>query len=315
MRARPLTSAGSLAPVVPPRLSSWLPHFVAIAAMWGSSFLFIKVGVRELHPVHVTLLRCAVGALTLLVVLLVRRDRLPRGWRVWAHLAVIAFIGNVVPFTLLGYGEQRVSSIIAGILNATTPLMVLVVALSFLPEERPTVRRVGSLCLGFAGVLIVLGVWNGMGAGTLVGQLACAGAAVCYGFAFPYTRRVVAGRPESGVAFAATQFILATAELTLIAPALAGAPPAPKHLSLDVVSSVLALGALGTGIAFWFNYRVIRIVGATTSASVTYLVPIFSTLLGVMVLGERMHWYEPLGAVVILAAVALSQAGSRSPPR
>jgi drug/metabolite transporter (DMT)-like permease len=302
-----LTRPDSLATPAPPRLSSWLPHFLVLAAIWGSSFLFIKVGVRELHPVHVTLIRCAAGAATLLVILLVMRDRLPRGRGLWARMALIGFIGNVVPFTLLGYGEQRISSIIAGIWNATTPLMVLMAALTFLPEGHLTRRRVGGLCLGFVGVLVVLGVWNGIGAGELVGQLACAGAAACYGFAIPYTRRVVAGRTESGVALAATQLILATAELAVIAPLVAGAPPAPGRLSFDVVASVLALGALGTGIGFWLNYRVIRVAGATTSASVTYLIPIFATLLGILVLGERMHWYEPVGALVILAGVALSR--------
>src|SRR4051812_11358808 len=92
---------------------SWLPAFLALAAIWGSSFLFIKVGVRELHPVYVTLFRCAAGALALIVVLLVTRDRLPRDWRLWLRMSALALAGNVIPFTLFGYGEQRVSSIVA----------------------------------------------------------------------------------------------------------------------------------------------------------------------------------------------------------
>jgi drug/metabolite transporter (DMT)-like permease len=302
----PLTASPvSAAPArVPTR--AWLPSFVVLAAIWGSSFLFIKVGVRELHPVWVAFGRVGSGALTLLVVMLVTRDRLPSGWRLWARMALLAFVGNVVPFTLFAYGERHVSSIVAGIWNATTPLMVLVVSLAFLPAERPTGRRVAGLGVGFAGVLTVLGVWQGIGGGELVGQLLCAGAAICYGVAIPYTRRIVQDRSDSGLSLAATQLLVASVELAVVAPLLGGSPPAPWQLSWDVVGSVLALGALGTGIAFAVNYRIIALVGAAVSASITYVVPIFATFLGVVVLAEPLHWYEPVGAAVILAGVALA---------
>jgi len=298
--------------VAPIRPRAWLPSFVALAAIWGSSFLFIKVGIRELHPAWVTFGRVSTGALTLLVLLLVTRDRLPRGLGLWARMAVLAFIGNVIPFTLFGYGEQRVSSIVAGIWNATTPLMVLLVSLVFLPAERPNARRVAGLGVGFVGVLTVLGVWHGIGGGELVGQLLCAGAAVCYGFAIPYTRRIVNGRSDSGLSLAAAQLVMASVELAVVAPLLGGAPKAPWHLSWDVAASVLGLGVLGTGLAFAMNYRIIALVGAAVSASVTYVVPIFATLLGVTVLGEALHWYEPVGAAVILAGVALATTTSRA---
>jgi drug/metabolite transporter (DMT)-like permease len=93
----------------------------------------------------------------------------------------------------------------------------------------------------------------------------------------------------------------------VLAPLLAGLPPAPGSLSLDVVGSVLALGALGTGIAFALNFTVIRLAGATTSASVTYLVPVCATVLGVLVLHEKLSWYEPVGALIVLIGVAVSQ--------
>src|SRR5688572_17687661 len=102
----------------PARTASWLPNYLALAVIWGSSFLFIKVGVRELHPFYLTLGRAACGALTLVVVLLITRTRLPRELRVWGHLSVIAALGVTIPFTLFGYGEQRISSVLAGIWNA-----------------------------------------------------------------------------------------------------------------------------------------------------------------------------------------------------
>src|SRR5262245_42258415 len=226
----------------------WVPAFAALALIWGSSFVFIKVAVGEVAPAYVALSRVALGALTLVVVLLVTRDRLPRDARLWGHLVVVATLANLIPFTLFGYAEDgRVSSVLAGIWNATTPLVTLVVTIAVFPAEKATRERVLGLLLGFAGVLTVLGVWRGVGGASLVGQLMCFGAAVCYGLMFPYVRRFVAHRSESGTSIAAAQTLIATAQLAIVAPLLAGAPADPLHLRWTVVGSLLALGALGTG--------------------------------------------------------------------
>lgn len=288
-------------------LRSWLPGFVLLAAIWGASFLFIKVGVRELHPLYVTLGRVAVGALTLLLVLALLRDRLPRDPRLWSHLAVVAALGVAVPFTLFGYAEQRIPSMLAGIWNATTPLVVLPIAVLVFRTERLTARRAVGLALGFVGVLVVLGVWQGVGGTTFTGQLMCFGAAACYGLAIPYQKRFVAGRTESGLALSAVQLLVATLQLLVVAPLVAGAPPLPTTLSLDVVGSVLALGAFGTGLAFVINMHNIRVVGASTAATVTYLIPVFAVLVGALALGEQPTWHQPVGALVVLLGVAVSQ--------
>ncbi|MEW2443363.1 DMT family transporter [Micromonospora marina] len=285
---------------------SWLPGFVALAAIWGSSFLFIKVGVTELHPVHLTLYRVATGALTLLVVLAVLRDRLPRDPRVWAHMFVVAAFGVAVPFTLFGYGEQRVESMLAGIWNATTPLIVLPLAVLVFRTERLTARRAVGLGLGFVGVLVVLGVWEGVGGAHFVGQLMCFGAAACYGLAIPYQKKFVAGSAYSGLSLSAAQLLVATAQLAIVAP-FVGTPPSPAGLSPRVAASVLALGALGTGLAFVINMRNIRLAGASTASTVTYLIPVFAVLVGAVVLGERMNWHQPVGACVVLVGVAVAQ--------
>ncbi|WP_196255817.1 DMT family transporter [Micromonospora sp. WMMC415] len=288
-------------------LRSWLPGFIALAAIWGSSFLFIKVGIRELHPLHLTLYRVAAGAVTLLVVLAVLRDRLPREPRIWAHLFVIGALGVAVPFTLFGYGEQRVESMLAGIWNATTPLIVLPMAVLVFRTERLTARRAVGLGLGFAGVLVVLGVWEGVGGSHFAGQLMCFGAAACYGVGIPYQKKFVAGSAHSGLSLSAAQLLMAVAQLAIVAPLVAGAPPVPTALSGEVVASVLALGALGTGLAFVINLRNIRVAGASTASTVTYLIPVFAVLIGALVLDERLTWHQPVGALVVLLGVAVTQ--------
>jgi drug/metabolite transporter (DMT)-like permease len=293
---------------------SWLPGFLALAAIWGSSFLFIKVGVRELPPIYVALGRAAAGAATLLVLLPLFRTRLPRDPTLWAHTLVTAGLGVAVPFTLFGYGEQHVSSALAGIWNAVTPLIVLPVAALLFRTEVLTGRRAAGMAVGFAGVLVVLGVWQGVGGASLTGQLQCFGAALCYGIVIPYAKRYVAGRPESGLALSAAQLLVATGLLAAAGLIVEGAPPALGDLSWDVVSSVLALGILGTGLAFVINMRNIRLAGASTAATVTYVIPLFAITIGVLVLREELAWYQPVGGVVVLAGVAISASRpSRTP--
>jgi drug/metabolite transporter (DMT)-like permease len=284
-----------------------VPAFLALCAIWGSSFLFIKVGLDGLAPVYVAMSRSLYGALMLLVLLAVLRQPLPRGVRTWGHLLVIGLFGVVLPFCLFGYAEQRISSILAGIWNATLPLVALPMAVFVYRIEKMTLRKAVGLAIGFAGVLTILGVWHGVGGASLSGQLMVGGAAVCYGISIPYSRRFLAGSRYSGVSLAAGQLIAATVVLGIVAPFVAGAPPAPWSLAPRVLASMLALGAIGTGVAFALNFRVIRVAGASASASITYIVPVFSTVEGALLLGERLSWYQPVGALVVLLGVALSQ--------
>jgi drug/metabolite transporter (DMT)-like permease len=290
-----------------PALASWLPQFAILAAIWGSSFLFIKVAGQQLPPAYVALIRVALGAVTLLIILAVMRDRFPRGPRLWMHLAVVALIGNVIPWTLFAYGEQQVPSALAGIWNATTPLTLMPVMLLFPRSERLTRSKVAGLLIGFCGVMTVLGVWAGVGAGSLIGHLCCFGAATSYAFVGPYMRQFVTARAESAVALATGQMLMATAQLAIIAPLLAGAPPAPSALRWQTIAAITALGALGSGVAFILNYRVIRIVGVSTMATVTYVMPIVAIVMGAIVLHERLAWYQPVGTLIVLVGVAVAQ--------
>ncbi|MGA8296503.1 MAG: DMT family transporter [Acidimicrobiales bacterium] len=289
----------------------WQIRLLLLGAIWGSSFLFIKVADRSFAPFDIAGGRIALGALTLATVLYATGGRLPKGRARWAHLAVVGLFMNAIPFTLFAWAEVRISSVAAGILNGTTPLFTLPVAFVLLPTERLTKSRLGGLVVGFVGVIVVLGAWHGVSGGELAGYLACLGGALCYGIGLPYTRRFVTTDEESVTALAAGQLVCATVEMALIAPAFVRVP---HRVSAESGLSVLALGIMCTGIAYLISYSIVRVAGATSTSLVTFLIPIFSTIFGAAILSEALAWYEPVGALVVLIGVALVQ-GLRVPLR
>ena len=287
----------------------WRAQFAALSAIWGSSFLFIKVLDRHWAPLWVAFGRVALGALTLLVALWLRGERLRIPREAWPRILVAALLLNAIPFTLFAYGERHVSSVVAGLWNASAPLWVLLVVMLAFSEEHITPARAAGIAFGFAGVVMLLGPWRGLGGGEAIGHLACAGAAVCYGIGFPYARRYVASRPESGVVLAAAQLLCAAAVLAVFTPLVAAPTP---HVGAGGVFGILVLGILGSGVAYVLNYAILRAAGATTAATVTYVVPVFSTVLGAVVLSETVHWNQPVGAAALLAGIAISQGRLRS---
>lgn len=290
-----------------PDAKRWLPAFAAVALIWGTSFMFIKDALVALAPVYIALGRIALGAATLLLLLAVRRLPLPRGWRLWGHLFLFAGFSATVPFALFGYAEQRVPSVLAGIWNGTAPLTTLVVTLVAVRSERPSRRQIAGLLAGFAGVLVVLGVWNGVGGSSLAGQLMLLGAVTCYGIAFNYTRWLMRRFDISPFQLSAGQLIMGTVHLLVAAPLIAGLPPAPAGLPARVWISIVALGVFGTGIAFALNYHVVQTAGVTTGSMVTYFPPFVAALAGVLFLGERLAWHQPVGGLIVLAGVGISQ--------
>jgi drug/metabolite transporter (DMT)-like permease len=280
----------------------WPARFTLLAVFWGSTFLFIKIGDEALAPLQVSLGRMVVGSATLLAILGLHGERLPRGAGLWARILIAGVLLNVAPFTLFAYGERHVSSLLAGIWNATVPLFTFPVALVWLSDEHASARRLAGLAIGFAGVLVVLGVWNGVGATSLTGNLLCLGAAASYGLGFPYARRYLARRSEGPLSLATGQLICGTVILAVLTPLVTSAP---DHVAAKHVLSVVALGVFGTGLTFVLNYSLIRDVGATVTSTVAYVMPIVSTVLGVAVLGEPLRWYEPVGAAVIIAGAIL----------
>jgi drug/metabolite transporter (DMT)-like permease len=286
----------------------WVPGFIALSIIWGSSFALIKVAVDAgVTPLWVALWRCLFGAMALGAIALVGRHRLPRSGIVWAHAAVIAVLLNAAPFALFSYGEQHVSSLLAGVWNATTPLTTLVFVLLLIPTERPTGRRIAGLAFGFVGVLFVLGIWEGITGGTMLGSLACLGATTCYGAGFAYTRRYFTGTGESAVSLTTAQILCATVELAVVIPFFDGGPTWP---GVPAGLALVALGAIGTGVAYILNFTTIRLAGASVASTVTYVTPLWSTLIGVLLLSEHLGWNTIVGAAFVIVGIMLTRRSS-----
>ncbi|GAA1967262.1 DMT family transporter [Amycolatopsis minnesotensis] len=288
-------------------------QFAVVAAAWGSSFLFIKVGLGGLTPGQVVWARLVFGSLALAAIMLVTRRAIPREPRVWGHLTVVALLLCVFPFLLFAWAETRISSGLASIFNATTPLLTMAIGAVALASERLTRDRALGLVLGFVGVVVIIGPWAGIDFGhELLAQLACLGATFCYGCSFVYLRRFVAplGIPAVSVAF--VQVTIAAVIMLAATPWLTATPP---RLDLPIVLSMLALGAIGTGLAYLLNMNVVRAWGAANASAVTYLSPVVGVALGVTVLGEPLTWNQPVGAVLVILGIVASHGKLRTKRR
>jgi drug/metabolite transporter (DMT)-like permease len=293
----------------------WQASFAVLGAIWGCSFLFIKLGLQSFTPVQVAFGRLAIGALVLLVIARVTGTSLPRRRETWRHLVVAALLFCSIPFALFAWGETQVSSILAGLVNACTPLATLVVVLAAFPEEHPTRARAAGLAIGFAGVLVLVGVWEGIGRGELLGILACVGAISCYGMAFPYTRRHLVGTGDGPIGIATGQVLLAALFLlpVVVLEAALGGGAVTTPVSAATILGMLALGGLGSGVAYVLNTRIVMTAGGTVASSVTYITPLFAVAAGFLVLGEPLSWHQPAGGAIVLLGVAVSQGRIRVP--
>jgi drug/metabolite transporter (DMT)-like permease len=286
----------------------WRIRFGVLSLIWGFSFLLIKVGTEGYAPFQVTFGRLLFGTAVLAAAMAVKRERLPRGARTWGHLAVAAFLLNALPFSLFAYSELTIPSTLAGICNATSPLWGMALSLVALSEDRPTRVRVAGLGLGFLGVLTVLGVWQGFHGLDATGTVMALLASLSYSVGWIYVRRTLAGTGRSHLSMTGAQLLLATAQLALVTPLFT---TLPSHFAVVPLLAVVALGALGTGLAMLVQYGIVAEVGPTTAQMVTYFIPVIATAAGVAILGESLAWSTPVGAVIVLAGAALTQVRPR----
>jgi len=282
----------------------WLPGFLALGITWGGSFLFIKWSLLSLNSIGTAFLRGAIGGLTLLIYCFATRTKLPNKLREWGHIAVVALLLNAIPGYLFAVGETHVSSVMAGLLNATTPLMtVLVITVGF-REQRIDKNQVLGVLIGFAGIILVTGALTGLNANSWRGVLELLGATLCYGISFPYSRRYVNVLAYPPRALAAAQV---SSSAILLAPfaLLNGITHAPW--SAKSLWGILILGALGTGFAYIWNFRNVRLAGSLIASTVTYITPVVATILGVWLLDESFKATQVIGGIAVILSGALVQ--------
>jgi len=283
---------------------SWLPAYLALGLVWGCSFIFIKLGLEFLTPFGVAFVRCALGAITLLIVVKLMKIDLPKEKTTWYKLWIVAMLLNVIPGILFAYAELHVTSVLAGIINATTPLATLIVMLIAFREEKLKAEQIYGLILGGLGVLVVLGAWQGIGDNQLTGVIALLIAVTCYGISFPYSKRNIIPLGLKPEAAATSQLIMAA--ITLLPFYLYDGISQDNYRPANIFA-MLALGILGSGFAYIWNFSIIAAAGSSIASSVTYLTPVVAVFVGWLFLGEVIVWHEPVGALLVILGAAVSQ--------
>lgn len=285
---------------------------VTLVALWGSSFLLVRLALDSFTPVTVTAGRLLIGAGVLLLLFVLTRRRPPRSLRVWLFFVVMALLGNALPFFLIAWGQRAIPSGLTGILMAVMPLVVLLLAHFLVAGERLTPRRLAGFALGFIGVIVLTGP---EARAALVGreasftaQLAVLGAALCYGVAAIVARRgpmlhpvVTAGAVLSIAGIVVGAFLL-VASLRHGAPGVLHAP-----VAITPALALLALGALSTGLATVVYFSLVARAGPTFLSLINYLIPVWAVVLGSIVLDERLPARAFAALALILAGVVLAR--------
>ncbi|HEV2459750.1 MAG TPA: DMT family transporter [Ktedonobacterales bacterium] len=272
----------------------------ALALIWGASFLFIKIGVEDVSPATLVFGRLAFSVLTLGAIIAVN-PALAKGWRdYWRLGLLVGLANNVLPYLLIAWGETRIASGVASILNATTPLFTVMLAhwWSEAARERLTIRRAVGVLVGFVGVGVLIGPaaiqFTGRGVGQTLGEVAVLIAAAAYGVGALLSKRFGGSAPLVG------PLTMQSAALLVMLPVILLWDPPTRLPSLAALGSMAELGVLATAVAYLLYFWLIRHVGPTRTALVTYLLPCTALLWGVLFLGERVSWNTFAGLLLVL---------------
>lgn len=272
----------------------WL-LLIALSLIWGGSFFFAEVALRDLGPLTIVLGRVGFAALALIGFVYATGKRMPASWKIWATFLIMGALNNVVPFSLIVWGQVHITGGLASILNATTPLFTVLLAHVLTKDERITVGKLVGVGFGLVGVAVLIGpdALAGLGIAGWA-QLAILGAAVSYALAAIYGRRFRMLPPAvtaAGQVTASTLFMLPLALLI----------EQPWHATPDAWTwaSVLAIALLSTALAYIIYFRILSTAGATNLMLVTLLVPVSAILLGTLILGEAFGWQSALGMGLI----------------
>lgn len=280
--------------------ADWLV-FLALGLMWGSSYLFIKIGVQDFGTFTLVALRLSIGAALLWTFMRLARKRLPRDPRVYGHLVVMAIVNITIPFLLITWAEQSVESALAAIITSLVPLFVVVLAPMFIHDEPLRVNGIIGLAVGFIGVVVLTSRELTGGGSNLLSEIALVGSSISYAAGAVYSRRNVRGLdPMIPATFQVTFAALITAATALVLEHPWDARPGPQG-----AFAIVWLGLLGSGLAYFAFFRLLGRWGATRTALVAYIIPVVGVVLGFIVLQEPIDARIILGTALIIGGVAL----------
>ena len=270
--------------------SEWA-MLVLLSIFWGGSFFFVEIALRGFQPFALVFLRVTIAALILLVVVYIRGQRMPTSLKTWGAYVVMGTLNNTIPFCLIVWGQTRIDSGVASILNATTPIFTVLLAHFLTSDEHLTVRKLMGVLIGFFGVYLMMSPelkngfsWRGLG------QIAILGAAISYSFAGIFGKRF---KNESPMVTSTGMLICST---IMVAPlAIFSGSLGASVLSMQAIAAVIGIAAISTSMAYLLYFRILASAGATNVLLVTFLIPVSALLLGIGVLGEVVRVLEYVG--------------------
>jgi drug/metabolite transporter (DMT)-like permease len=319
---RSRSACGSYGTAAGPEVTSqraWAGFWV-LAVIWGSSFLFIRIGVEQLSTFQLVFIRTGIAAVGLNIVVYLRGKRLPTNWQGARDVAILGVVNTVIPFALITWGEKSIESGLAAVLQATAALFTMIVAHVVFADERVTRRTAAGLVFGFAGVVVLASrstAGDAMatdGARPVVGQLAIVVASFCYAVGGVYSRKAIQRRLEPIVAAAGAMTVAAmiSGPIAYLLPSVGGAAPAAlAHLTPGVLGAILTLGVLNTFIAYLIFYATIETLGAGKASMVTYVIPAVGLTLGALFLHEPVDVRLLTGAAMIVGSIGICSAATR----
>ncbi|MCH9645265.1 MAG: DMT family transporter [Proteobacteria bacterium] len=287
-------------------VKEWL-MLIILSILWGGSFFFVEVILQDLSALTIVTLRLLLATFVLWGVALYLNLQVPKSAKIWLAFLVMGLLNNAIPFTLIVWGQTQIASSLASILNAAMPFFTVIVAGLWLADERVGTLKIIGICIGFSGVVLMIGLPANSNMTTVIAQMAVLGAGLSYAFASAYGRRFQA-MTISPIILAAGQTSTSSLLMLPIAYSVDGAP-IMGNWSIETILSIIALAVLSTAVAYVLYFKILSSAGAVNISLVTLLVPISAILLGVVILNETITTIHLLGLSMI--ALGLSAIDGR----
>ena len=281
-------------------ITEWILLLI-LSVLWGGSFFLIEIAGNDYPPFTIVFGRVGIAAIVMTVWVYRNHERMPTSFRIWYKFIILGAVRSFIPFCLIVWAETQISSNLASILNATTPIFTMILAHLFTKDERITSTRAVGVLIGFGGVIIIIGpdAIQGLSLKGL-GQIAILGAAFSYGSSHVYGRRF-SNMPVSVVAAG----MLIGATLLSLPPALIIEKPWTLNPGFISSIAVIGLALFSTALGFLIYYRILKVSGANNASMVTFFIPVWAIFLGVSVLDEQIRWNSIAGLTLILLGLSI----------